>query len=87
MKHNIQGSKKHIIDLLAKLKIKHEYHDFASGCCMIDIWKADKFYVVQVEHDSIGISSETEPSLCTVPDERYYDFDEFSKKLNKILEG
>lgn len=88
MVHNIQESKDKILKVLAKRKIKHQFSDFDSGCCMIDIWKGDKFYVVQIEHDSIGVSLIVPNTidLSTIPDNRFYDLEKFTERFNEILE-
>lgn len=85
MDHDIQEWKKYIITSLNNEKIKHQVNDFPSGCCMIDIWKGDKFYVIQIEPGSIGVSLVDGMDLSTIPDERYDDFREFSRKFAEIL--
>jgi hypothetical protein len=86
MSHNIQESKKYILHALAAKKIMHQWHDFDSGCCMIDIWKGDSFYVIQIENDSIGFSLVgQDDGFTTIPDDCFYSFEKFSKKFNEIL--
>lgn len=85
MQYNITETRKMILDLLSYESIKYEISDFPSGCCMIDLWVKDQFYVIQIEPGSIGISLVDGPDLSTIPDENFFDFTEFSKKLNKIL--
>jgi hypothetical protein len=72
MNYKIQEAKRHMLNTLAERKIKHQVNDFPSGCSMIDIWIADRFYV-----DGSDFS--------TIPDERFFDLNKFSAKLTEIL--
>jgi hypothetical protein len=85
MNYKIQEAKRHMLNTLAERKIKHQVNDFPSGCSMIDIWIADRFYVIQIEHESIGISLVDGSDFSTIPDERFFDLNEFSAKLTEIL--
>ena len=49
----------YIVLELRRFDIRHEVHNFPSGYKMIDIWKNDKFYCVQLEPTRIGISEVT----------------------------
>lgn len=52
---------------------------------MIDIWTGDKFYVIQIEHESIGVSFVDGSDFSTIPDERFFDPGKVSEKLSEIL--
>ena len=76
------------ISLLTNLAIKHVIHEFDSGCRMVDIWKKDKLYVVQFEPDLVGLSEigeSLEFVLDTIPDEKFYNAEEFLARLKMIV--
>lgn len=83
----MKDAKNLILEILSSEDIEFEINDFPSGCCMIDIWVGEQFYVIQIEPESIGISLVEGPDFSTIPDERFYDFLNFSKRLNEILKG
>lgn len=71
---------------LSQENIRHEIHKFDSGCVMVDIWKADLFYVIQIEHEIIGLSLvEENTGFDTVPDKVYKDLDNFMNDFEKIF--
>ena len=71
---------------LGQEKIRHEIHKFDSGPVMIDIWKDDLFYVVQIEDKKIGLSLVTEDTdFDAIPDRSYDGVKEFSIDFEKIL--
>ena len=53
---------------------------------MLDVRKAEALYVIQIEHDSIGLSIFDGFDFTTVPDERFYDLASFLQQLSKIFE-
>lgn len=66
--------------------LKHEIHQFDSGAVMIDIWKEDLFYVVQIEDKTIGLSLVTKDTgFDTIPDKSYNDIEKFSLDFEKIF--
>ena len=68
--------------------LKHEIHKFDSGAIMVDIWKDDLFYVVQIDGKVIGLSLVTEDTglFDTIPDKSYDTIQKFSVDFEKILE-
>jgi hypothetical protein len=72
---------------LAKEELRHEIHKFDSGAVMIDIWKNDLLYVVQIEDKRIGLSLVTANNGFDIaPDKAYYDFESFSIDFDRIFE-
>ena len=67
--------------------IKFEVHDFDSGAAMIDIWIGAKFYVIQLEPESIGMSVIDKENLGfdTIPDSRYFSFEDFQRDFLELL--
>lgn len=75
-----------IVNLLSEKDLKHEIHKFDSGCFMIDIWKDDLVYVIQIEPEIIGISLIDENvGFYTRPDKSYKDWDDFKIEFEKIF--
>lgn len=68
--------------------LRHEIHKFDSGAVMIDIWKDDLFYVVQIEDKGIGLSliNVDNPGFDTLPDKSYDTWDKFITDFEKILQ-
>lgn len=75
----------YVTEQLSKAKIKYELSSFPSGAAMIDIWKGDDFYVVQMSRDGIGLSVVDEDEFSSVPDQQYYDFEAFKTAFEKLL--
>lgn len=66
--------------------IRHEIHKFDSGCIMVDIWKGDLFFVIQIESEMIGLSLVTDTSgFDTIPDKTYKNYNNFEIDFEKIL--
>ena len=66
--------------------VRHEIHTFDSGAAMVDIWKDDLFYVVQIEDKVIGLSLVTEDTgFGLVPDKSYDTLEKFNIDFEKIL--
>ena len=75
----------YIIDKISDLR--YEIHSFDSGAVMVDIWKGNSFYVIQIYQDEIGLSlvtAETTP-FDTTPDQSFKNTDEFKKVFESIL--
>ncbi|MDF2454395.1 MAG: hypothetical protein K0R51_388 [Cytophagaceae bacterium] len=89
MSYSIEKSRSYILNFIQENNLKHEVHDFPSKCVMIDIWVNDKFYVVQLEHESLGLSEiiSDEMDFSTVPDKRFYDFVEFKEQFNQLVKS
>lgn len=87
MNYNTKNVKEHILTTLNKEEIKHEVHNFESGSSMIDIWLNNKFYVIQLESESIGFSliDDENPGFDTIPDERFFEFEKFIKRFESVL--
>lgn len=75
------------IEELNKKSIKHAVHKFPSGVIMLDVWIGDLFYVFQFEETFIGLSEVNDENVGfdTMPDEKFYDYEEFKKKLELLL--
>lgn len=74
------------IDFLQNLDIKHDIHTFKSGVIMVDVWHNEMFYVLQFENDFVGFSDIKEnPGFDTVPDEKFYNLDDFVQKLDRTF--
>ena len=53
---------------------------------MVDIWKEDKFYCLQLEGYKVGLSLVTEDiDLSTIPDKWYTNLVEFKTDFEAIL--
>jgi hypothetical protein len=66
--------------------VRYEVHTFDSGCAMVDIWKDDLFYVIQLERERIGLSLVDENAdLSTIPDKTYNNFENFMIDFEKIF--
>jgi RNAse (barnase) inhibitor barstar len=77
-----------IVNKLDTSDVKYEIHKFDSGAIMIDIFVQDKFYVVQIYKDEIGLSLNTDNTgvFDIIPDKTYKDPNEFKKDFSKIFE-
>lgn len=77
----------YIVDRLQKKNIRHEVQMFESGSVMVDVWIEDKFYVIQINGNSIGLSLNTEETLPfdIIPDQEFYDPDSFKDEFRKIF--
>jgi hypothetical protein len=66
--------------------VKHQIHRFDSGCVMVDIWKDESLYVIQIERERIGLSLVDEnTAFDTVPDNVYKGWDDFKCDFEKIF--
>ena len=87
MSYNRHGVKQYILEELEKLGIKYKVYNFDSGASMIDVWYDRKFYVIQLESESIGLSlvSKDNSGFDTIPDERFLDCEVFRKRIKEIF--
>jgi hypothetical protein len=87
MSYNQTQTRQFLISAFSDRNIKFEIHDFESGCSMIDIWHRDRFHVIQLEANSVGLStvSKDSPGFDTIPDERFADFEKFREKLLALI--
>lgn len=78
-----------IINKLEIEKVKYEVHSFDSGAVMVDIFIGDKFYVVQIYGDKIGLSIITNETMLfdINPDKSFKDTIEFKCEFEKIFES
>ena len=75
-----------IINQLDFAKVRYEIHNFDSGAIMIDIWINERFYVVQIFGDEIGMSLVTENTgFDNIPDKSFKDPNEFYKEFEKVF--
>ncbi|WP_207434544.1 hypothetical protein [Sabulibacter ruber] len=65
---------------------KTDVHTFDSGAYMIDIWKDDKFYCIQLFDNKFGLSEVDKYDFSTIPDFTYETYDEFKFNLNNMLQ-
>ena len=77
----------YIIHSIEKSKGRYEIHSFDSGAKMIDIWIGNKFYVIHIYGDEIGLSLIDEKTLPfdTIPDRSFKIFSEFKTEFEKIF--
>jgi hypothetical protein len=75
-----------IINILITYQLKFEVHKFKNHIAMIDIWKEDRFFVLQIEESYIGFSDETEPTFGNKPDITFIEEEDFFVFLKKKLE-
>ena len=77
-----------IINKLDLAKVKYEIHNFDSGAIMVDIFINDKFYVIQIYGEEIGLSLNTEETrwFDIIPDKSFKDPNEFMAAFEKIFE-
>ena len=68
--------------------LRHEINKFDSGAVMVDIWKDDLFYVVQIEDKRIGLSliNDDNPGFDTIPDKSYDTMDKFIIDFERIFQ-
>lgn len=87
MSYSKKETKKYILDEFSRKKIKYEIYDFESGASMIHVWIKNKFYAIQLEIESVGLSlvDDENPGFDTIPDERFFKFEPFEKRFNEIL--
>ena len=82
----VNGVLEKIASRLSQANLKHEIHQFDSGCVMVDIWKDELFYVIQIEPEMIGLSLvDDNTGFDTVPDKAYKDWDDFKTDFEKIF--
>jgi len=77
----------YIISFLMSEGIKHEIHEFPSGCKMIDIWHNKEFYCVQIEEGFVGFShiKTVADGFDTNPDFKFTDLETFKIHFEKAL--
>lgn len=76
----------YVSNRLKEKEFRHEIHKFDSGAVMIDIWKDDLFYVVQIDEERTGLSLVDEDSgFDPAPDKSYTDFEKFRIDFEKIV--
>ncbi len=84
--YNKNSTYSYVLEFIKSNNLKHEIHKFSSGALMIDLWKGDEFYVLQIEKETIGFSViNDDPEFSTVPDKSYSDFRGFKDDFEKIL--
>jgi hypothetical protein len=82
----VKGALERITSRLSQEKLRHEIHEFDSGCVMVDIWSGDLFYVIQIEPEMIGLSLVDENTgFDTIPDKAYKEWDNFNADFERIL--
>ena len=82
----MQLLKDKILEILVYNQTRHQLNDFPSGCSMIDFWINGDLFVIQLEPQGIGFSAVNEEiDFSTIPDEWYYDTDEFLKRIAFII--
>jgi hypothetical protein len=74
-----------IIQWLTRHSIKHETSSFPSGAYMIDIWRDERFFVIQIDNRSIGFSEVEGSDFSTLPDMRFSELDSLIRHLQMLL--
>ncbi|MBK6525105.1 MAG: hypothetical protein IPG07_05825 [Crocinitomicaceae bacterium] len=75
-----------IVIRLNQKNLKHKIHKFDSGCFMVDIWKDDLVYAIQIEPEIIGISLIDENvGFDTRPDKSFKDWNDFKIEFDKMF--
>ena len=76
-----------IVSRLEKEKVKYEVHNFPSGAAMVDVFINDKFYVIQIDGDEIGLSLNTKDTglFDIIPDKSFKDPIAFHADFEKIF--
>lgn len=74
-----------IIQWLTRHSIKYETSSFPSGAYMIDIWRGESFFVIQIDNRSIGFSEVEGSDFSTLPDMRFNELDIFIRYLEGRL--
>ena len=77
----------YVLEVVTDQKLKHEVHKFPSGSVIIDIWKGEEFFCIQIGNKSVGISkiTEEEPSFTTIPDKSFSDFKLFKNEFESLI--
>ena len=77
----------YIVGKIKRLKLKHEVHSFDSGAITVDFWLDQRFYVVQIYNDAIGISLVTEETtpFDVIPDHSFKNSKDFKTAFEKIF--
>ncbi len=77
----------YISDTIKKSNVRHEIHSFDSGAVMVDIWVGEKFYVIQIDGDTIGLSLVTEETtpFDIIPDQSFNDVNAFKMAFENIF--
>ncbi|MFZ4796383.1 MAG: hypothetical protein ACOYMA_02750 [Bacteroidia bacterium] len=82
--------KKLLPDFINKLNhenLKYEVHHFDSGAVMVEIYIKEKFYVIQIYGNEIGLSLIYEDIswFDVIPDKSFKDAQEFQKAFEEIF--
>ncbi len=86
MKYDINQLADYILNKLQKLNLKHKVNSFPSGAYMIDIWKNNDFFVIQLESERMGISIiDDDTGFTTVPDAIFGEVSTFKKFFEAIV--
>ena len=77
----------YIIAKCEKAGVKQKVEQFPSGAIMIDIWIANRFFVVQIDGDAIGLSEVTEDTSIfdTIPDKSFNNPEIFMTAFENIF--
>jgi hypothetical protein len=77
----------HIKNRLENSKVKYLINEFHSGAIMVDIWINDKFFVIQIDGDTIGLCEVTEKTglFDVIPDQSFKDISEFNQEFEKYF--
>ena len=76
-----------IVTTLKNANLKYEVHTFDSGAIMVDIWINNRFYVIQIEDDTLGLSENTEETtpFDIIPDHSFKEANAFLHAFSNIL--
>ena len=77
----------YIVDRIQEKNVKYEVHKFDSGAVMVDIWIDEKFFVIQIDNNTIGLSLVTKDTtpFDIIPDHIYTDSSKFKADFESIF--
>lgn len=83
----MDGVLEHVSNRLKQEGLRHEIHKFDSGAVMVDIWKDDLFYVVQIHDKTIGLSLVTaDTGFDATPDKSFTELNKFFAAFETIFQ-
>ncbi|CAM1367694.1 conserved hypothetical protein [Tenacibaculum litopenaei] len=84
--YNNEDIYKYVIKFVKLKKLKHQLHEFPSKAVIIDIWKGDFFYTINIEKEKVGLSIiGEEPEFSSIADKYYVNLNDFKNDLDKLI--
>ncbi len=86
---NNTGLLPYICARLEEEQLRHEVHHFPSGAIMVDIWIGSRFYVLQLDDATLGLSEVTDDSAWfdVIPDRNFKQQTDFTSAFEALLRG